>query len=481
MKKGLKVNVFVWIAAVAVLVAAVPINLIFSKIDLSVDMTPYSAYSLSDKAKETLSSLDKPVDIYTLCNLDELYEGYEKGEEDYMKVDMYVKTVRAISEYEKVTLHQKDIIKEPDFVTEKDPENIMNLQTYDILVECDGQRRNVSNTELFAINSDTGNIEFYGENSIIGAIDYLESGVVPTLYFVGGHGENTIASYTYLNKILKSQNYSIKDLDLPAEMKIPDDALMLVFAGPKSDLSDEEMKIIQSYIDNGGNISMLMSPNKAAVKYKNFEKILAQFEIAMDYNRIRETEKDYFVDGDPYTIMCSYTDVDFNEALISDQEQSGLPLYMTASRSFYSLSDEESKTGITVEPLIETYDTAESENYGGTDENAANIKGLMYIAARSENPNKNNSKLFVTGTAEFLADKTMQEGYTILSPYIFLCSVTWMDKLNSDMIYPTRVQAVDYISIPDVKTGNIILVVIIIYPILISLAGVFIWMRRRNS
>lgn len=482
MKKGLKINAFVWIAAIAVLVAAVPINLIFSKIDLSVDMTPYKAFTLSDRAKETLSSLDKPVDIYALCDIDELYDSYDKGEEDYMMVDMYAKTLRAMAKYDKVTLHEKDIITEPDFVKKVDPDNIMNLQSNDILVECDGQFRNIkSNSGLYINNSETGNIEFYGENSVIGAINYLESGIVPTLYFVSGHGENSISDYTYLQNIMKSQNYSIKDLDLASEMKIPDDTLMLVFAGPKEDLGDDEMKVVQNYIDNGGNISMFMSPNEAPVKYKNFEKILAEFEIVMDYNRIRETDKSYFANGDPYTIMCTYTDVDFNKALISDQENAGLSLYMPESRSFYTTSDDENTSGIDVEPLIQTFSTAESESYGGTDENAANIKGLMYIAARSENPNKNNSKLFVTGTAQFMADKTMQEGYTILSPYIFLCSVTWMDEINSDMIYPTRVQSVDFMSIPNEKTGYIILAVIIIYPVLISLAGVFIWMRRRNS
>ncbi len=480
MKKGLKINVFVWIAAIAVLVAAVPINLIFSKIDLSVDMTPYKAFTLSDKAQETLSSLDKPVEIYALCDINELYKSYEKGEEDYMKVDMYAKTLRAMAKYDKVTLHEKDIITEPDFVKEVDPDGLMNLQSNDILVKCDGQFRNIqSNKDLFAINSETGNIEFYGENCIIGAINYLEGGAVPTLYFVSSNGENSVSDYTYLDNTLKTQNYSIKDLDLAKEKKIPEDALMLVFAGPKEDLSDEEMKIVQNYIDNGGNISMFMSPNEAPVKYKNFEKILAEFEIAMDYNRIRETQKEYFADGDPYTVMCTYTDVDFNKALIDSQE--GISLYMPESRSFYSISDDESKTGIEVEPLIQTFNSAESENYGGTDEDAPEIKGLMYIAARSENPNKNNSKLFVTGSAEFMADKTMSEGYTILAPYLFLCSVTWMDQLNSDMIYPTRVQSVDYMSIPNEKTGYIILAVIIIYPVLISLAGVFIWMRRRNS
>ena len=50
MKKGLKINSFAWIAAAAVLAAAVPVNMIFSKIDVNVDVTPFSAYSLSESA-----------------------------------------------------------------------------------------------------------------------------------------------------------------------------------------------------------------------------------------------------------------------------------------------------------------------------------------------------------------------------------------------------------------------------------------------
>jgi len=481
MKKGLKVNTVAWLAAAVLLIAAVPINLIFSKVDTSIDMTPYSAFTLSDKAKESLSSLKEPVTLNVLCDMEELYSYYGRGTEDYMKVDMYAKTVKAMAQYDKVTLKEIDIIKNPDFVKETDPDGKLGLQSYDILVECGGKYRNVSNTELFANNADTGNIEFYGENFIVKAIDYLQSGVTPTMYFLTGHGEKSVSDYSYLVNILGSQNYLVKELDLTSE-NIPEDALMIICAGPKQDITDQEYEKISKYLAAGGNISLFMSPNAAEFKYTNIEKILSSYEIGMDYNRIRETERDYFAgNDDPYTIMCSYTEVDFTEALRSDQETAGLALYMPASRSFYSISDEDNETGITVEPLIQTFQSAQSEAYGGIDKKGGAISGSLIISARAEDPNRKNSKLFTTGTAEFMADKTMQEGYTILSPYVFLCCVTWMDQLNSDMIYPTRVAAVDYITIPDVKTGNIILAVIIIYPVLISSAGVIIWMRRRNS
>ena len=54
MKKGMKVNTIAWIAAAAVLAVAVPLNLIFTKADKSIDVTPFSAYSLSDSAASTL-------------------------------------------------------------------------------------------------------------------------------------------------------------------------------------------------------------------------------------------------------------------------------------------------------------------------------------------------------------------------------------------------------------------------------------------
>ena len=56
-----------------------------------------------------------------------------------------------------------------------------------------------------------------------------------------------------------------------------------------------------------------------------------------------------------------------------------------------------------------------------------------------------------------------------------------MDKINSSDAFPTRVSATDYITIPDKKTGNIILVIMIALPVLIAASGVIVWARRHNA
>lgn len=477
MKKGLKVNTIAWIAAIVVLAAAIPLNLIFSKVDVSIDVTPYNAYSLSEKASQALEKLEKPVDMYVLYNLDELFEGANPGEEEYMMADMFVTTLRQMSAYDKITLHEVDITKNPEFVDEHDPDGYMNLGSADILLECDGNKRDINFRTLFTNNAETGSIEFYGENYIMGAIDYLQSGITPTIYFATGHGEKSLSEYSSLKSMLKSQNYDAKEIDLISEGKVPDDATTVLYAAPKSDISKEEKEILMNYLANGGNLTMLISPNSDKIRYRNIESVLASFEIAMDYNLIYETENGYCASDDPTTIMCKFVENDFTQGL--RDSQGDISLYFSPSRSFYSIGDDDSK--LEVDPLVETYETALSEMCGGEESDAQVPGGVLYIAAKAEDPTRNNSKLFVAGSADFMADATIQQGYTILAPYLFLTTVSWMDTINTEMLYPTRVQTTDYISIPDTKTGNVILVVMIAFPILIAATGVLVWARRRNA
>ena len=71
--------------------------------------------------------------------------------------------------------------------------------------------------------------------------------------------------------------------------------------------------------------------------------------------------------------------------------------------------------------------------------------------------------------------------YTMPCIYQFLTTISWMDQGSNETVYPARIQATDYITIPDKKTGDIILVIMIAFPIIISASGVVIWMRRRNA
>ena len=494
MKKGMKVNTIAWIAAAAVLAVAVPLNLIFTKADKSIDVTPFSAYSLSDSAAATLSNLEKPVNMTVLYDMDLLYEGSEPGEAEYMMADMFVKTMRQMEKFDKINLSEIDVVSEPGKVEELDPDNLMNLSAGDIVLECNGRKRSIQFMTLFKTNEQTGSVEFYGENAILGAISYLQSGITPTVYFTTGHDEAKPDTCNNLVGAVTGNNYAVKTLDIAAEKKIPEDALTVVMAAPQKDLTAEEKDIILDYASDGGNLSLFLAPVASKTVFVNIEAVLATYQVEMNYNRIYETSSANCWKDDRYAILCQFVENDFTSALKSLQPT----LFMPNSRSFYSTQsgdENEGTSSVKQEFLVSSiFDestsyqyTAFDEIYGGNraDADYKSPGGQYLIALNAEDSARGGSKLFLSGSYDFLRDEFNSEiadaGAASLGPYLFLSAISWMDKVNSSDAFPTRVSATDYITIPDRKTGNIILVIMIALPVLIAASGVIVWARRHNA
>jgi len=63
-----------------------------------------------------------------------------------------------------------------------------------------------------------------GEQAITGAIKYVTSETIPTVYFIDAHSKRKLESdYTYLQKALENNGYEVKKLDLTRQEKVPED------------------------------------------------------------------------------------------------------------------------------------------------------------------------------------------------------------------------------------------------------------------
>ena len=58
---------------------------------------------------------------------------------------------------------------------------------------------------------------------------------------------------------------------------MPEDAALVLVAAPTKDITDAESEKLNAYLDNGGNISLLMSPNGGSFVYTNLEKIMKDY------------------------------------------------------------------------------------------------------------------------------------------------------------------------------------------------------------
>jgi ABC-type uncharacterized transport system involved in gliding motility auxiliary subunit len=68
------------------------------------------------------------------------------------------------------------------------------------------------------------------------------------------------ASMTRAKATLESKNYIVKTLNLIAENQIPEDASVIVIAGPLQPVTEDEVKLLDDYLANGGSLIVMEDP-----------------------------------------------------------------------------------------------------------------------------------------------------------------------------------------------------------------------------
>jgi len=111
---------------------------------------------------------------------------------------------------------------------------------------------------------------FLGEAEFTGAIEALIEAKTAKVYFLTGHGErdtgesSDLSGFGKLATNLKHENVEVVKLNLMEVPDVPDDAQLLVIAGPKVALSTPEVSAIATYLDKKGKVILLQDPINAS-------------------------------------------------------------------------------------------------------------------------------------------------------------------------------------------------------------------------
>lgn len=91
---------------------------------------------------------------------------------------------------------------------------------------------------------------------------------VKKVYFLKGHGELSTSvsepeGMSTAKEQIEKQNYQTAETVLLQEAGVPQDAAMLIIAGPRTDLMDSELDSIREYIKRGGKLLVELNPFKS--------------------------------------------------------------------------------------------------------------------------------------------------------------------------------------------------------------------------
>jgi ABC-type uncharacterized transport system involved in gliding motility auxiliary subunit len=103
------------------------------------------------------------------------------------------------------------------------------------------------------------------EQDLTSALVRLMNPGQKTIYFLTGEGERDIqnagdTAYTTAKSALEAKNYTVQSLNLIAQNKIPDNATVIVIAGPTQPISAAEQTLLQDYVSKGGALVVMEEP-----------------------------------------------------------------------------------------------------------------------------------------------------------------------------------------------------------------------------
>ena len=205
----------------------------------------------------------------------------------------------------------------------------------------------------------------------------------------------------------------------------------------------------------------------------NFNKLLSKYNVAVDYDRVNETDQSRHLPNDPNSLVL---DVKSND--IIPQE---LQTVLNNSRSITILKN--AKEYIKTTSLMSTADTAVGQMVNPS--RGKDLKGPLDIAVAVENQGgAKASKLLVMGNASFITDATAQDSvfgsYYMNSAAFFVQSMNWMIGQKDEINVPTKNYETNAINITQLQSSVMGGVLVIVLPLLILGVGLLVYLRRRH-
>jgi ABC-type uncharacterized transport system involved in gliding motility auxiliary subunit len=214
------------------------INYLSSRHNKRWDLTAAKQFSLSDQTKKVLQGLQKPLRVRVFGAPEDFPRFRERLDEyQYQSKQLNVEYI--------------DLVRSPTRANEYKPP----IQT--------------SGTVVFEFDGRTERVTSDSEQDLTNGLIKVVQGKQHKVYFVQGHGEHSTdtsdrTGYSSIGSAIKSDNFETESLVLAQQKAVPDDASVLVVAGPKTDFFSAEIDMLKKYLARGGKVFFLLDPPERA-------------------------------------------------------------------------------------------------------------------------------------------------------------------------------------------------------------------------
>jgi ABC-type uncharacterized transport system involved in gliding motility auxiliary subunit len=196
--------------------------------------------------------------------------------------------------------------------------------------------------------------ERLSEVKLTNGIEQVTSDRTDTVYFLQGHGERPLeqveGGLSQAVSALNEKNFNAQPLNLAERSEVPEDASIVVVAGPKRALFEGEAQALRNYLSSGGSLLLMVDPEANP----GLDSLLADWGVKLDRQiAIDASGQGRSVGLGPATPLVS----NYGNHPITKDFGSGFSVYPLARPV-----ETKSVEGVTQTPIVRTTDQSWGES-----------------------------------------------------------------------------------------------------------------------
>lgn len=410
------------------------------------DVTAEKQFSLSEQSIQILESLDEPIQVKLF---------FTPGHYNRQKAEDLIK------EY---------VIRSRELTYKFIDPDLERRLAIDYQISRDGTivfERSENREQTFGVE----------EQDLTSALLKLIRDEVKGVYFLTGHQErdpdsSEASGYSLAKQVLERENYRVGTFNFAVTDTVPSDLAVLVVAGPRVEISPRESARLDSYIQNGGSILLLVDPGLA----KPFGGMLGAYGIELADDLIVDPVRSFFGDI-AAPLVDRYT---FHQIT---KDLTGLTSFFPTARSIAKTSPLPEGWG--VEYLAASSESSWAET--GYREERVQLdegeeKGPLALAAVVEpsQPATGKGRLAIVGDASFVENGLLNSvGGSVGNVDLFMNMVGWLAEEEELISIRPKMPEQRQVVLTPPQARGIIYSNILFVPILVLVAGAMVWWRRR--
>lgn len=292
------------ILMVIIVAIVIVVNIMVSKMPTAaknIDVSSNELYSIGDVTYSVLDGITNDVDIIVI----------KDRESTDKRISTLIEKYADYSEHINVTY--MDPVLYPSVLTTYDTEE------NNIVVKCDATNKStiIAFTDMiqysYTYYGTSYETAFDGEGQLTTALDYVANENDKILYTMSGHGESELGNN--ISELISKSNFNVESVNPLVDNGIPEDCSLLICNQPTKDLADDELEMLREYMENGGNLTILLADTSEETP--NFDALMEEYGIARADGYIADMERYYA--QNVYTIFPVYSSGDITGDFDSDE------------------------------------------------------------------------------------------------------------------------------------------------------------------